>query len=445
MATGSYDALTGPEKASILMLSLSEEHAARLFSMLEIEEVMELSQTMSLLGRVDAELVERLLREFGERLSSPGGVVGGFDTTEKLLLRFLDPTRVDNIMEEIRGPAGRTVWDKLGNVNETVLASYLKNEYPQTVAVVLSRLEAAHAARVLSTLPEDFAVEVVQRMLRMEVVQKDILADVERTLRAEFMSNLARTNRRDNHEVMAEIFTYFDRSTESRFMSSLEERNKEAADRIKALMFTFEDLAKLDGSGMQVLLRSAGNDRVAVALKGASERLKDLVFANMSERGAKIMREDMQGMGPVRLRDVEEAQLLLVNLAKELAASGEIFLADGKRPARLLAAVDHAQLVENVERPFAERGQRGTRVRAARGEAAFLWPICRRAARRPPPTSGARPPRAAAPCSRRRRWRRSAASAADAARRGRRGASPRRTRERTPRGGVEARGARFAS
>ena len=312
------------------MLSVGEDSAAKLFSMLDLEEVMDISQTMSLLGRVDADIVERLLREFGDRLSTPGGVIGGFETTEKLLLRFLDPQRVENIMEEIRGPAGRTVWDKLGNVNETVLASYLKNEYPQTVAVVLSRLEPAHAARVLSNLPEDFALEVVLRMLRMETVQKDILADVERTLRAEFMSNLARSSRRDNHEVMAEIFNYFDRSTEGRFMAALEERHKEAADRIKALMFTFEDLSRLDGQGIQALLRAAGNDRIAVALKGASERLRDLFFANMSERGAKILQEEMQTMGPVRLRDVEEAQLFMVNLAKELAASGEIFLADGK-------------------------------------------------------------------------------------------------------------------
>jgi len=330
MAVERYESLNGAEKAAILMLSVGEDSAAKLFSMLDLEEVMDISQTMSLLGRVDADIVERLLREFGDRLSTPGGVIGGFETTEKLLLRFLDPQRVENIMEEIRGPAGRTVWDKLGNVNETVLASYLKNEYPQTVAVVLSRLEPAHAARVLSNLPEDFALEVVLRMLRMETVQKDILADVERTLRAEFMSNLARSSRRDNHEVMAEIFNYFDRSTEGRFMAALEERHKEAADRIKALMFTFEDLSRLDGQGIQALLRAAGNDRIAVALKGASERLRDLFFANMSERGAKILQEEMQTMGPVRLRDVEEAQLFMVNLAKELADSGEIFLADGK-------------------------------------------------------------------------------------------------------------------
>lgn len=330
MAAQRLETLSGPEKAAILMLSLGEEHAARLFAMLDLEEIKEISQTMSLLGRVESQIVESLLKEFGEKLSRTGGVIGGYETTEKLLLKVLDKERVEAIMEEIRGPAGRTVWDKLGNVNETVLASYLKNEYPQTVAVVLSRIEPAHAARVLGHLPEDFAVEVVMRMLRMEVVQKDILADVEKTLRAEFMSNLARTNRRDNHEVMAEIFNYFDRGTEGRFIAKLEERNKESADRIKALMFTFEDLGKLDAASIQVLMRNGGNDRVAVALKGASEKLKDLFLANMSERAAKIMRDDMQSMGPVRLRDVEEAQQFLVNMAKELAASGEIFLADGK-------------------------------------------------------------------------------------------------------------------
>jgi flagellar motor switch protein FliG len=326
----SYDGLSGTEKAAILMLSVGEEIATRLFALLDLDEVKEISQTMSMLGRVDSGVVEALHSEFADKLGRAGGVVGSFESTERLLMRFLDNDRVDAIMEEIRGPAGRTVWDKLANVNETVLASYLKNEYPQTVAVVLSRLDAPHAARVLGNLPDDFAVEVVMRMLKMEVVQKDILADVERTLRAEFMSNLARTNRRDNHEVMAEIFNFFDRNTEQRFVAMLEERNKEAADRIRALMFTFEDLAKLDAAGIQTVIRSAGNERIAVALKGASEKLRELFLSNMSERAAKILREEMAAMGPVRLRDVDEAQQFIVNMTKELAASGEIFLADGK-------------------------------------------------------------------------------------------------------------------
>lgn len=324
------DQLSGAEKASIMMLALSEAEVAKLFRLLEHHEVMEISQTMAVLGRVESSVVEQLLVEFGQRLSGNGSVMGGFDATEKLLLKALDPGRAEAIMQEIRGPAGRTVWDKLAHVNETVLASYLKNEYPQTAAVVLTRIDAAHAARVLTHLPDDFATEVVIRMLRMEVVQREIVADVERTLRAEFMSNLARTNRRDNHELMAEIFNYFDRSTEARFITALEERNKETADRIRALMFTFEDLAKLDPQGIQTLMRSAGNDRITIALKGASEQLRDLFLKNMSERAAKILRDDMQAMGPVRLRDVEEAQQFLVNMAKELAASGEIVLADGK-------------------------------------------------------------------------------------------------------------------
>ena len=322
--------LSGVEKASIMMLALSEADVARLLGLLDHQEVMEISQAMAVIGRVEARVVEELLHEFNDRLARNGGVVGGFDATEKLLLRALDPGRAEAIMQEIRGPIGRTVWDKLAHVNEAVLASYLKNEYPQTAAVVLTRIDPAHAARVLTHLPDDFATEVVIRMLRMEVVQSEIVADVERTLRAEFMSNLARSNRRDNHELMAEIFNYFDRATESRFITALEERNKETADRIKALMFTFEDLGKLDPTGIQTLVRSAGNDRIAVALKGASESLRELFLKNMSERAAKILRDDMQAMGPVRLRDVEEAQQFRVNMAKELAASGEIVLADGK-------------------------------------------------------------------------------------------------------------------
>ena len=325
-----YDQLNGPEKAAIIMLAVGEEQVGQIFSRLDIDEIKEVSQIMSVLGSVDSDVVERILKDYAEQMTSAGGIVGSFDTTEKLLNRFLDDERVEAIMDEIRGPAGRTVWDKLGNVNEAVLASYLKNEYPQTVAVVLSRIRPDHAARVLSNLPDDFALEVVMRMLRMEVVQKDILADVEKTLRAEFMSNLARTNRRDNHEVMAEIFNFFDRNTEGRFLEMLEERHKDAADKIRALMFTFDDLAKLDGAGIRALLREVEQNKLSVALKGGSHKVKELFFTNMSERAGKMLKEDMESMGPVRLRDVEEAQMALVNTAKELAAQGEIFLADSK-------------------------------------------------------------------------------------------------------------------
>ena len=241
-----YRSLTGPEKASIMLLALGEEHAAKLFGYMDDEEIRELSQTMANLGTVSANIIERLFVEFAEQISSTGSLVGTFDTTERLLLKVMDKDKVDQIMEDIRGPAGRTMWDKLGNVNETVLANYLKNEYPQTVALVLSKIKADHAARVLGLLPESFAMEVVMRMLRMESVQK------------------------------------------------------------------------------------VDKPKLGLALKGASEQLRDLFFTNMSERAAKILREDMASMGPVRVRDVDDSQMYMVQLAKDLAARGEIVLAEGK-------------------------------------------------------------------------------------------------------------------
>jgi flagellar motor switch protein FliG len=273
-------------------------------------------------------LVEKLLVEFVSQMSGTGSLMGSYESTERIISRIMPQEKVSQIMEEIRGPAGRTMWDKLANVNETVLANYLKNEYPQTVSVVLSKIKPEHAARVLTSLPEEFALEVVQRMLRMESVQKDILDKVERTLRVEFMSNLARTAKRDAHEHMAEIFNNFDRQTESRFVTALEERNRDSAERIKALMFTFEDLGKLDPGSIQTLLRHVEKDKLALALKGATDSLRDVFFSNMSERAGKILREDMEAMGPVRLKDVDEAQMRMVNVAKDLANKGEIMIAN---------------------------------------------------------------------------------------------------------------------
>ena len=320
----------------MLMLALGEEHTSRLFALMDDEEIKEISQTMANLGTVSSGIVERLFVEFAEHISATGSLVGTYESTERLLVKVLGNERVNQIMEEIRGPAGRTMWDKLGNVNEVVLANYLKNEYPQTVAVVLSKIKADHAGRVLAQLPESFAMEVVMRMLRMEAVQKEVLDDVESTLRNEFFSSLARTNRRDSHELIAEIFNSLDRNTENRFITALEERNRDSAERIKALMFTFEDLAKLDSSAIQTILRSADKQKIPLALKGASEAVRELFFTNMSERAGKILKEDMQSMGPVRLKDVEEAQGYLVTLAKDLASRGEIIISDGSAEDQLV-------------------------------------------------------------------------------------------------------------
>lgn len=325
-----YRTLTGIEKTAIFMLSLGEDHTAKLFQHMNEEEIMELSQTMATLGKVSANVVERLFMEFAEQMTSTNSLIGTMDSTERLLSKAgMSKDKVNAIMEEIRGPAGRNMWEKLGNVNEEVLANFLQKEYPQTVAVVLSKISSEHAARVLAMLPDTFAIEVIHRMLRMEAIQKEVLDDVERTLRVEFMANLARTARRDSHELMAEIFNNLDRAVEGRIMGQLEQSAPDSAEKIRSLMFTFEDLGRLDGTSIQTIIRAVDKDKLPLALKGATETLRDLFFSNMSERAAKIMKEDMGSMGPVRLKDVEESQQYVVNVAKDLESRGELVLSKG--------------------------------------------------------------------------------------------------------------------
>lgn len=332
-----YRTLTGPEKAAIFMLALGEDYTAKIFELMDDDEIMEISQTMAGLGKVGATVVERLFVDFAEQMSSANSLVGTQDSTERLLVKAgMSADKIAQIMEEIRGPAGRTMWEKLGNVNEEILANFLQKEYPQTVSVVLSKISTEHAARVLAMLPESFALEVIHRMLRMEAVQKEVLEDVEKTLRTEFMSNLARTQRRDSHELIAEIFNSLERSVETKFMDQLEKTAPDSAEKIRSLMFTFEDLQNLDPAGIQTLIRAVDKDKLPLALKGATETLRDLFFSNMSERAAKIMKEDMAAMGPVRLKEVEEAQQYIVSVAKDLEARGEITIASGAEEDELI-------------------------------------------------------------------------------------------------------------
>ena len=322
--------LSGDEKAAVLLLALGPEFGRPILEELDEMEVRVLTRAMVRLGPITQEMLDELFAEFVTTVSANGTISGNTATTQRLLLSFLPPDRVDAIMEEIRGPAGRNMWEKLSNVQEDVLANYLKNEYPQTIAVVLSKIATDHASRVLSVLPEDLAMDVVHRMLALDPVQKEILEKIETTLRTEFMSTLSHTKRRDSHEQMAEIYNEFDRQTEARFMTALEEADREAAERIKALMFTFEDLTRLESSALQTLLQRMDKKDLALALKGANDQIKDFFFANLSARAGKMLKEDMEAMGPVRLKDVDESQSRMVATAKDLAARGEIVITKSK-------------------------------------------------------------------------------------------------------------------
>jgi flagellar motor switch protein FliG len=329
-ADASQRALSGDEKAAALLLALGPDFGKPIWAELDEIEIKTLSRAMVRLGPITQDMLDGLMAEFVTTISSTGSVAGNTDTTERLLLSFLPPERVDAIMEEIRGPAGRNMWEKLSNVQEDVLANYLKNEYPQTIAVVLSKIASDHAAKVLAVLPPELALEVVRRMLGLDPVQKEILEKIELTLRTEFMSTLSHTKRRDSHEQMAEIFNSFDRATEARFINALEETSRDDVERIKALMFTFEDLTGLEASSIQAILQKIDKRELALAMKGANEKAKELMFANMSARSAKLLKDDMDSMGAVRLKDVDEAQGRMVAVAKDMAARGEILINKNK-------------------------------------------------------------------------------------------------------------------
>lgn len=320
------DELTGAERTAVVMLALGEENGKLLWESFEEDELREITLAITKLGSVTAEVVEQLLYEFVRNLSSTGSIVGSIESARRFLKNILPEEKVATILEDIRGPAGKTMWDKLANVNEATLAGYLRHEHPQTVAVILSRIKAEHAAKVLANFPDMMAEEVMNRMLALGPVQKEVLDQIEQTLRTEFMAALSRGSEKDTYESMAEIFNNFDRQTERRFMETLETKNPAAADKIKSLMFVFEDLIRVDNTDIQILLRNLDKSVLATALKGADEKMQTLFFSNMSERAAMILRDDIDIMGPVRLREVDLAQQKVVEIAKRLAEEGEIYL-----------------------------------------------------------------------------------------------------------------------
>lgn len=319
---------SGIEKAAILIFSLPEDQALKILRELEPLEVRDLSETMIGLGMVRAEAVESICLEFVREISGSGSLVGSVETTKRLLSKVIDEELVDKILEDIRGPAGKNLWEKLASVDEEVLAGYLKNESPQTIAVIMSRVRHDTAAKVLSFLPESIADDVVTRLLRLDKVRKETLDQIEITLHNEFISTLGKSDKQDPYQIVAEVFNNLDRTNERRFLQNLEEKNPEAAERVRNLMFTFEDIGKLSNAIIGVILKGIDRSRLALALKGCQEQLKNKFTATMSERGLKLLNDEISVLGPVKLKDVELAQGEIVARAKDLSDQGVINIHD---------------------------------------------------------------------------------------------------------------------
>lgn len=325
----SLSQLTGIEKVAILLLTIPEESATGLFALMTDDEIKEISYAMSNLGHITPQLIDELLRSFNDEILGNTVFLGNLQTTERLLTKVLDKERAQSLIEEIKGPQGKNTWEKLGSVNEELLALYLHNEHPQTAALVISKISPEHAAKVLGNMDDQFAFDVLKRLLNIGSVKKEILERVEKILRAEFISSIGRTMKHDSFEMLADIFHNFDRTSESKYMGMLETTIPDAAQKIKDLMFTFDDMIKVDSKGLQIVLRNVDKHKLTIALKGASEAVRDAFLSNMSERAARIMLEEIESLGPTRVKEVDEAQAEIIRSVKDLIDKGEVALVDG--------------------------------------------------------------------------------------------------------------------
>lgn len=267
-----YMALTGPEKASIMFLALGEKRAAPLLERFDEDEIRMVTRAMSGLGNITASVLEELINRFTEQFARGGSVVGSYESTERMLRAFLPLEKVGEIMTYIRGPAGRTTWEKLSSVNEHLLAKYLMGEHPQTVAVVLSKLNPEHSAKVLPLLPRSLIRSAMRRIVKLQSIPQEVMSDIEEVMHKELMLNYALAATTDSHEQLAEIFNRTDPKALDVFIEDFEADMPDAAALVKQLMFTFDDLVDLDTVSLGVLVRSCDTDTLVYALKGRKIR-----------------------------------------------------------------------------------------------------------------------------------------------------------------------------
>jgi len=334
MAAQDLKSLSGAEKAAIMLVAIGDELASKVLQELDDAEIHKLSSYMSTLGNIPAKLVDDVAEEFIVMIESgAGGVVsGGREYLRKMLEASLDPTKVSEIMDKIASPdedVGGGL-EAVRNLDPKTIANFLKNEHPQTCAIILAHLDPPHAAGVIKELPERFQPEVAFRIATLERIPPGVIKELDEALAHEFRTTGAMEGAQiGGVESAAEIINNLDRTTEGNVLSEIEAINPELSENIKQLMFVFEDIINIDDRGMQTVLKEVNSDELIIALKTSSDPLREKIFSAMSERAALMMKEDLEAMGPVKLSDVEKAQQSIVRTVKRMEEEGKIIVAGG--------------------------------------------------------------------------------------------------------------------
>jgi flagellar motor switch protein FliG len=324
------DELSGPEKAAIFMLTLGEDFAAKVFQRLEDEEIRIVGRQMAKIDHVEKDDIANLLKEFRSDEGGEALFLSGDDLLESALKKALDSDKANTILDDIRSDWRLTLFQKARKLDPRVLVNFLRNEHPQTIALVLAVLEQSQAAVILGELKEDQRVEVIIRMSELDKVSPEILVEIDRVLQEELLSVEGIEGQRlGGVEAVAEILNNADRSLEASILEGVEEQREELADEIRRLMFVFDDLIGVEDRGIMAILKEVSSDDLKLAMKTAAGDLQAKIYKNMSQRAVEMLKEDMEMMGPTRLKDVEAAQQSILKIAKRLEQEGKVQLSTG--------------------------------------------------------------------------------------------------------------------
>ncbi|KAF2958663.1 flagellar motor switch protein FliG [Thermotoga sp. Ku-13t] len=323
--------LTGKRKAAILLVMLGPEKAASVLKHLDESDVEQLTIEIANLGKITDEEKKQVLSEFQDLARAREMISqGGIEYAKEVLQKAFGPEKAMRIIERLVSNLQVKPFDFLRQADPLQLVNFLQNEHPQTIAVILSYLEPQLAGRILSALPEDLQVEVVKRIALLERTSPDVIRDIEKNLERKLSGFVMQTfSQVGGVDTAAEIMNSLDRSSERKIMEKLSYDSPELAEEIRRRMFVFEDIVKLDDRSVQIVLREIETRDLALALKGASEEVKQKIFKNISKRAAQLLQDELEYMGPVRLKDVEEAQQKIINVIRRLEEAGEIIIARG--------------------------------------------------------------------------------------------------------------------
>lgn len=323
--------MSGKTKAAILLIALGPERSALLFNHMHDDEIEELTLEIANVNRITPEERAEVLEEFYQVCLAQEFISeGGINYAKEVLEKAMGSQKALEIINKLTSSLQVKPFDFVKKTDATQLLNFIQNEHPQTLALILSYLNPTQSAQVLSALPQEKQADVAQRIATMESTSPEVIKEVEMVLERKLSSMVTQDySATGGIQCIVDILISVDRGTERYILETLEIQNAELVEEIRKKMFIFEDIVNLDSVGIQRFIRDVDNTELAVALKGATDEVKEMIFANMSKRMAEMLKEDMDFMGPVRLRDVEEAQQKIVNIIRKLEEANEIIIARG--------------------------------------------------------------------------------------------------------------------